>query len=216
MCAMKVVVRRRSSTKASAVAPMKKAEQASGPRIGVKLRHARLTKGLSLRQTADRVGCSESFLSKLENDRVRPSLAMLHRLVTVLETNIAVLFDDDKTNGHSVLVFHAGERPLIRVDPLRSGDGVALERIVPNTHSRLLQGNIHVIDPGGSSDGTIQHDGEEVGYVLDGRVDLTVEGQVYPLVAGDSFFFQSNLSHGYVNPGTVTARILWINSPPTF
>ena len=61
-------------------------------RIGIRLKHARLTKGLSLRQLADEVGCSESFVSKIENDKVRPSFSMLHRIVATLEMNVALLF----------------------------------------------------------------------------------------------------------------------------
>ena len=53
-------------------------------RIGIRLKHARLTKGLSLRQLADEVGCSESFISKIENDKVRPSFSTLHRIVAAL------------------------------------------------------------------------------------------------------------------------------------
>ncbi|WP_239507525.1 helix-turn-helix domain-containing protein [Serratia marcescens] len=38
-----------------------------------------------------KVGYSESLLPKLENDVASPSLAMLHRLASALETNISDL-----------------------------------------------------------------------------------------------------------------------------
>ena len=88
--------------------------QAGAVAIGVRLRHARLTKGLSLRAVADQVGCSESFVSKIENDKVNPSLATLHKLVRVLETNIAALFSDGPDES-SVQIFRPGSRPLIRM-----------------------------------------------------------------------------------------------------
>jgi transcriptional regulator with XRE-family HTH domain len=185
-------------------------------RLGVRLRHARLTKGLSLRQLAEEVGCSESFLSKLENDHVRPSLVMLHKLVSALESNMGALFSDTLHEADRVLILRPGDRPVIRLDPLRRGDGVALERLVPNARGALLQGNIHMVAPGGCSEGTIQHEGEEVGYILEGELDLEVDGVSYHLNGGDSFFFSSMLPHGYRNPGKTTARVVWINSPPTF
>ena len=83
--------------------------QAGAVAIGVRLRHARLTKGLSLRAVADQVGCSESFVSKIENDKVNPSLATLHKLVRVLETNIAALFSDGPDES-SVQIFRPGSR----------------------------------------------------------------------------------------------------------
>jgi hypothetical protein len=36
------------------------------------------------------------------------------------------------------------------------------------------------------------------------------------LAAGDSFFFDSSRPHGYRNVGETVARIVWVNSPPTY
>lgn len=188
----------------------------SKPRIGLKLRHARLTKGMNLKQVATAIGCSESFLSKLENDRVGPSLAVLHRLVDILEINVTALFNDTEADNEPVLVLHPKDRQVIRVDPLWRGAGIELERLIPNARAALLQANVHVVSPGASSDGMIHHAGEELGYVLEGRLDLNVDNVIYRLEAGNSFFFPSSLPHGYRNPGKTTTRVLWVNSPPTF
>lgn len=48
------------------------------PSLSVRLRHARKVAGLTLKQVAVAAGCSESLISKLENDAASPSLAMLH------------------------------------------------------------------------------------------------------------------------------------------
>ena len=60
------------------------------------------------------------------------------------------------------------------------------------------------------------HSGEEIGYVLEGEIELTVDGHKYRAKMGDSFHFRSELPHGYRNVGPTPARILWINTPPTF
>lgn len=190
---------------------------ADSPKIGVRLRHARLTKGMRLRELAESVGCSESFLSKVENDRQLPSLATLHRIVAALETNVSTLFHDSFTTDEGpVSIWRKGNRPVIRTDPEWQGEGIALERLVPNPKSALLQANIHHVAPHASSHGQIEHEGEEFGFVLEGRVELTVDNVVYRLEAGDSFFFSSHLLHGYRNPSDAPARILWVNTPPSF
>ena len=94
--------------------------------------------------------------------------------------------------------------------------GVQLERLVPYGEGHLLQGNIHIVAPGSGSEGGLEHEGEEVGYLLEGELTLTLDDKSYALRAGDSFVFRSNRLHGYSNPGTTPARILWINTPPTF
>jgi len=189
---------------------------AGDPRIGTRLKHARLTKGLSLKQVGAAAGCSESFVSKVEHDHVRPSLAMLHRLVRVLEINVAALFDETQHDDSPVVILGPEARPVIRTDPLRRGEGIMLERLIPNARSALLQANIHHVEPGGTSDGKIQHEGEEIGYVLEGELELTVEERVFTLREGDSFYFPSQMAHGYRNVGATLARIVWVNTPPSF
>src|SRR3954471_23888885 len=44
--------------------------------IGGRLRHARLLAGIRMRELAEKVGCTESMISKLESGRVVPSLPM--------------------------------------------------------------------------------------------------------------------------------------------
>jgi quercetin dioxygenase-like cupin family protein len=82
--------------------------------------------------------------------------------------------------------------------------------------AKLLEANIHVVEPGCGSDGMIQHEGEEMGYVLEGTLELNVAGIAYEIQANSSFFFPSHLPHGYRNIGSVSASIVWINTPPTF
>jgi uncharacterized cupin superfamily protein len=109
-----------------------------------------------------------------------------------------------------------GERPTLRTDPLRRGDGVLLERLVSHAVAKLLQVNIHHVAPNGSSDGTIVHDGEEMGFVLAGELELTVDDVTYVIREGDCFFFESHLPHAYRNRSAGPASILWVNTPPSF
>lgn len=183
--------------------------------IGTKLKHARLAMRMTLRELAGKLNCSESFLSKVEHDRVRPSLSMLHRIVGHLGINVAALFAETG-DVPPVLVIKSGERPLIMTDPMRSGPGIVLERLVAVTKGVLIEASIHRIAAGGHTDGFISHAGEEIGYVLEGALELLVDGSTYRLTEGDCFFFRSDLQHGYRNTGNGPTRVLWVNTPPTF
>jgi transcriptional regulator with XRE-family HTH domain len=177
-------------------------------KIGARLKHARLFRGLTLQQVACQVGCSESLLSKIENDRTDPSLATLHRIVAALETNISAIFNSD-ADGHDV-VFPPGQRPIIRF-----AEGIELERLIPYSPGHLMQANINCVAPG-SHDELVTHQGEELGYVLEGEIELILGDNSYTASAGSSFYFRSDVPHGYRNRGKVTARIIWVNSPPTY
>jgi uncharacterized cupin superfamily protein len=80
----------------------------------------------------------------------------------------------------------------------------------------LLQCNIHHIEKDGESAGPIQHVGEEVGYVLEGEVELIVAERSFRLSRGDAFAFASDLPHHYRNIGTERASVFWVNTPATF
>lgn len=182
--------------------------------IGRRLRHTRQVKLLRLKDVADRIGCSESMLSKIECGKTRPSLDMLHRVATALDTSIAALFDTAENSD--LVIYPAGKRQTISIAGKNDRDDIRLERLVPFAPNRALEGNIHVIMPGASNGGEIKHRGEEVGYLIQGRIELKVGEQTFLLSAGDSFFFRSELPHSYRNCGTEIASVVWINTPPTF
>jgi transcriptional regulator with XRE-family HTH domain len=193
----------------------RKGDEAKEVRIGMKVRHARRVQGMKLRDVAAELECSESYLSKIENDVLRPSLSMLHRLVQVLNINIASLFADNP-QAEQVRIVRAKDRPVIRTHPLRANAGIELERLIADTTGALLECNIHCVDAGATSGGTIEHEGEELGFVLEGSLELIVEGASYVLNEGDCFFFESKLKHRYRNPGGKLTRVLWVCTPPTF
>lgn len=209
-------------TKASATKGSRKLAQSPGKRteevrIGGRLKHARLIKGLRLQDLANLLDCSESFLSKIENNKVRPSLSMLHQITVSLDISISTLFaGQNEAELDQIQIMRATERHVIRTNPARKGPGIALERLVAMERNTLLEANIHCVEAGGHTDGTISHEGEEVGYLLEGELELELNGIWYSLKQGDSFFFQSSIPHGYRNPGKKMTRVLWVNTPPTF
>lgn len=185
-----------------------------GLAIGTRLRHARLMCGKRMKDVALAADCSESLVSKIETNKLEPSLQLLGRLCTVLGINLGDLFNaqqDDDT-----IVTREQQRAVVDMDPLRSGHGILLERVIPYARGHLLQSNIHVVAPGGSSFGLISHEGEEVGYIICGEIELFVGDKSFNLGPGDTFCFRSEIGHGYRNRGAGEARVLFVNTPPSF
>src|SRR3954462_6404358 len=177
-----------------AAKPAKASAEDKNEYLGVRLRHGRMTMGSRLRELADKARCSESMISKIENGRAVPSLNILHRIAEALDLTVGQLFE--KPAEPSGLVSRAGQRPIVKIDPLRSGPGLTLERLIPYDKSRLLQGSIHNIAPGGGTDGLISHEGEEVDYVLEGKVEFLIGEARHLLKAGDSICYRSEQPHG--------------------
>ena len=184
-----------------------------GVGIGLRLRHARMTRRLTLRELAEKAQCSESMVSKVENGRALPSLTTLHRICRVLDLTVAQLFaNPGEPPG---VLTRAGERAVLDIHPSRPGSDIKSEQLIASNPRNLLEGSILLIAPGSAPE-LISHEGEEVGYVIEGTLHITVGETTYVANEGDSVHFQSGLPHGYHNPGPKTARVIVINTPPTF
>jgi quercetin dioxygenase-like cupin family protein/DNA-binding Xre family transcriptional regulator len=205
--------------RAKAKAPRKKKVVAPGKpkdgfHLGARLKHARLLHQMRLKDVAARAGCSESMLSKIENELASPSLTTLHRLCKALTLSISDLLSNGKVDPW--VIMRPDQRKTIGHRNAAGTEGVSAEVLIPSAEGRLLEGFLVVIEPGGNTNGILQHKGEEVGYVVEGQLELTVNKEVRLLNTGDSFYFPSNLPHAYRNPGKTRLRVVWINTPPTF
>jgi quercetin dioxygenase-like cupin family protein/DNA-binding Xre family transcriptional regulator len=174
--------------------------------VGGSIRSTRKLKGLKLREIADKIGCSESLLSKIETGRIQPSLSVLGEIAKCLQVSVSALFSPGELQQ---VVSRVGSRPVLALH----GPGCTVERLVPPTGDHLLESNLHTLMPGAGTRATLSHEGEEVGYVIEGEFELTVDNEVFTLAAGDSFTFRSEAKHAYRNPGKRVARVLWASTP---
>jgi quercetin dioxygenase-like cupin family protein len=58
----------------------------------------------------------------------------------------------------------------------------------------------------------VAHEGEEFGFVLEGRLALRVGEESYELGPGDSYHFLATVPHGYETDEQETARVLWVQT----
>jgi transcriptional regulator with XRE-family HTH domain len=165
-----------------------------------------MLKGLKLREIAEKIGCSESLLSKIETGRVSPSLAVLGKIAQCLEVSMGTLFSP---GNQDQVVTRAGQRQILCIH----GPGTSVERLISPGGDDLLESNLHTLEPGCGSGSALSHIGKEVGYVLEGEFELKVGPETFLLQAGDSFTFRSEAAHSFRNPGKLLTRILWASTP---
>ncbi len=72
------------------------------------------------------------------------------------------------------------------------------------------------IDPEGESQIIDPHDGEEFGFVLQGRIYLVYNEEELLVKKGETFYISGKHTHFIKNAGKSTATVLWITTPPTF
>ena len=57
------------------------------------------------------------------------------------------------------------------------------------------------------------HEGEEAGYILSGKMELTVAGEVYIVEAGQGYYFDSRQEHRFRNPFEQDCRLVSCTTP---
>ena len=72
--------------------PCGRESEAAHLQVGARIRHARILKGMRMRDLALAVGYDESMISKIEAGKVTPSLVMLNKIVVALDRGLRPLF----------------------------------------------------------------------------------------------------------------------------
>ncbi len=172
--------------------------------VGARLRELRRQQKLSAREVAELAGVSPAYLSRLENGKVSPTVATLTRVVQAMGESVGAIFGG-ATDGPLV---RRGDRRLVR------NRGVDDYRVTPRDASRLEVLET-VVEAGGSSgERPYHHPGdEECVLVLEGRLQIWVDGVSHELEVGDAVTFACRTPHRWRNPGAASARVLWIITP---
>jgi transcriptional regulator with XRE-family HTH domain len=177
--------------------------------VGLRVRQLRKVRGRSLKELALRAGLSVGFLSQVERGLSSVSVRALARIAEALDVGIADVFPVDSGGGTQ-------RRVVARVEERRRidlADTLATKVLVtPFDQTPRLDIYIITLDPGGSSgEEAYAHSGEEAGFILEGGIELVVDGKKYILGEGDSFRFNSNSPHQFRNAADRPARALWVN-----
>jgi transcriptional regulator with XRE-family HTH domain len=174
--------------------------------LGLKLRTARLDRGLSMEQVAERAGLTKSFISRLERDEVAPSIASLVAVCDALSLRVGDLFDPPATS-----LVRAGEASPVQFGP----DGLVEYQLTPNTQ-RQVTIYLSVAEPGVvSSDELYTHPSDvETVYVLRGRIEVVFAATSVTVSAGDAFTFAPREPHRWRNASdTEPCSLLWVFAP---
>lgn len=175
--------------------------------LGRKIRDLRQQYNLTQGELADRCELTKGYISQLENDLTSPSIATLTDILNALGSNLSDFFREDSDEK---IVFSQDE--YIE----KQSDGMVWNWLIPNAQKNMMEPVLVELEPEAAAPIDFPHDGEEFGYVLEGRISIIVGGNAHPAKKGESFYFTANREHRIVNKGKGRAKFLWISTPPNF
>ncbi len=164
--------------------------------IGTRLHDLRRQRGMTLDVLAEKTGFTKSYLSKIENSKKVPPIASLIRISKALEADLSNLFD-----GADNSLPAERKISLVRFDERRpavaggSSFGYDYQSLVRGSFKRQMEPFIATFPNSISEDVRFEHEGEELIFVVSGRVRFTVGNDVFVLQTGDSLFFDAALPH---------------------
>lgn len=175
------------------------------------MRGLRQAKRMTLKDVADRSGLSVATLSKVENNRLSPTYENIIRLARGLDVDIAALFSDQPMmapHGRRSIT-RLGKGKVFRTETydyeMLCTDVVG-KRLIP-LKARIKQREWKDFSA------LITHEGEEVIYVLAGRVKLITQFyEAVILEPGDCVYFDSTMGHVCLAHGLEDAEVFWVCS----
>lgn len=186
--------------------------------LGTRLRQVREARGLSQRQVAKRAGVTNGTISLIEQNRVSPSVSSLKKVLEGMSLSLAEFFQQEPSAPQRDEQTFYTDADLLELTK-EAGDGRMSYRVVGRNLQGRSMGIAHETYQPGADTGTepmLEHDGEEGGVVIRGRIELTVDGETRVLAVGDAYYFNSRRPHRFHNPFDEPCEIISSNSPPTF
>lgn len=178
---------------------------------GGRLRQLRREKGLSIRELSRRCDVSHVTVSLIERGRHSPSISTLKTILHALDTTLSAFFSEPLPK--TVPVIHRADELV----ELADGETLSYRQVGSNLSSASMMILHERYAPGADTGESLYHHiGEEGGVVVEGRLELIVDGEVYVLEAGDAYLFDSRRPHRMRNPFEEPCVVVSATTPPTF
>jgi transcriptional regulator with XRE-family HTH domain/KaiC/GvpD/RAD55 family RecA-like ATPase len=176
--------------------------------LGMRLKELRTKRGLSQTELARLIGVTPSTISQVESNLIYPSLPALFKIAEILSIDVSSFFHDSNNVGNPV-VFMDSNTSEIKFTDLPAGS-IEAKLLTPLDFNPKAEPYLIEIQPKKSLPSHFFiHKGEEVGYLLSGKLQLKMENAVYNVQAGNLVYLTNEIPTQWVNPGSSTARLLW-------
>ena len=175
--------------------------------LGPRLRDLRRRQKMTLEKLAKRTGLTSSFLSQVERNITFPSVKSLREIASGLNTKVSRFFEEEE--HRDFMFIKKDKRKNIVNDKLKSCYQVLASGLL----DIRMEPSLLILKVGGETEKQPHSDdGEEFGFVLQGKVELLRGLEKFIMEKGDSIYFKGIKSHKIVNIGSSEAKLLWIVS----
>lgn len=170
-------------------------------KIGYSIRGHRRDKGMTLQQLSEATGLSIGYLSNLERNANSPTLVNIQKICEALGISFYSLLERNKED--QIIVRRNQREKLISEE-----NNMLLENIDFGLENESF---IYMtIEPDSPGDGLCwEHEYDEVGTVIQGRLTLELDNQTFEIEEGDTIIIKAHTRHCYFNKESISCISYW-------
>jgi len=162
--------------------------------MGEKIRALREKKGLSLVEVAEKAGLGSETLEGIEGGSLTPPLGQIVALANALKAEIGEIFCDSADSPFCIV--RSDDRKTVTRFDSGSRGGYSYQSLGYKKQNRHMEPFLVTLAPSETfKPEPNQHPGEEILFVLEGQVEVSLSGHTDILRSGDSIYYDSSLPH---------------------
>ena len=149
---------------------------------------------MNIKDLAKLTGVTSSLLSQIERGLANPSLNTLNAIAKVLEVPLFSFFT---TSANTKELVVKADRRKKMILPER--ENILYELLSPDLSGAIELALMKLTPSSDSSEELLEHQGEEVAFVMEGKVNLVLDNSKIELDTGDSVRIPMGMKHKWIN-----------------
>jgi len=179
--------------------------------LGADIRALRRSRGLTLKALATQLNKSVGWMSQVERDLSEPTISDLRDFARVLDIPLSMLSTKNTVQEHDQgFVVRKNNRRSIG----RNIQGLTEELLSPDLTDDFEVVYSHFA-PHSRIKTPVSRPTQEVGFLISGTLNLTIDGREYIINQGDSFRIRGE-EFSWANPYNDPAIAIWVIAPPVY
>ena len=184
---------------------------AEEPEVNKRLKDFRERRKMTLLELAQKTGFSKGYLSKIENTSKAPPVSTLITLSKVLNVSISEIFGEAQERDPACLV-KKDERRMMARDG--SVFGYAYETLAHKYPNKHMEPFVVTLPSTVKQNHVFQHEGEEMVFMLEGRMKVFHGDKEFLVEEGDCIYFDARVPHHAVCQGKKEVKFLMVIYTP--
>lgn len=174
-----------------------------------RLKGLREMEDISISQMANALGISEQDYEDYESGKRDFSISFLHNCAKELDVDVVDIITGESPKLSGYTVVRSNEK-----QPIERRRGFTYNHLNPNFKDKIVEA-FEVFCPYSEAEHKMgiplsTHQGQELDFILEGELDIVVDGHTERLKPGDTMYMNSSIPHGMNAVGKEGCRFIAI------